>query len=200
MRRYPEELKQKVVGLIKDGMPKIEASRKFGIPYCTVIDWSRNIRVMEKEKYPKRLKRQVINLVKKNIRKVDISRMLGIPYSRVQMWTVNIKSKGRNTERITGQSLNLLRELIAKGYAFGDKNPMNRIGYKTLKKYFPVKEVKFGRNTIFYLSGSERKALEALLERRGKRSLSYQELGMMRKAFGIKNIKGNNKIRERSRL
>jgi transposase len=152
------------------------------------------------EKYPKHLRRQVINLVKKNIRKAEVSRMLGVPYSRVQSWTSSIKSKGSNTEKITGHTLKLLRELVAKGYAFSDKSPMNRSSYKVLKKYFPVKEVKFGRDATCFIEGKEREAMQALLERRGKKSIGYQELGFMRKAFGIKSMKQNNKIMKRSRL
>ena len=198
MRRYPEETRQKVVGLIKNGIPKVEASRKFGIPYRTVLDWSRNIRISRT--YPKHLKRLVRRLVEKNARKAEVSRMLGIPYSRVQIWTIDMKSKGSNTEKITGHTLKLLRELVAKGYAFSDKSPMSRSSYKVLKKYFPVKEVKFGRDAICFIEGKEREAMQALLERRGKKSIGYQELSFMRRAFGIKNMRGNNKIRERSRL
>jgi len=198
MKKYPEELRQKIVGSIKDGMPKIEASRKFGIPYRTVLDWSRNIRISRA--YPKHLKRLVRRLVEKSTRKAEVSRMLGIPYSRVQIWTIDMKSKGSNTEKITGHTLKLLRELVAKGYAFSDKSPMSRSSYKVLKKYFPVKEVKFGRDAICFIEGREREAMQALLERRGKKSIGYQELGIMRKAFGIKNMKGSNKIREMSRL
>jgi hypothetical protein len=39
-----------------------------------------------------------------------------------------------------------------------------------------------------------------VLEKLNRKSIGYGELSRMRKTFGIKNMKQNNKIRERSRL
>jgi hypothetical protein len=186
MKKYSDKIRQEVTGLIKSGESKLEASRRFGIPYRTVIEWTFGICI--KKRYPKHLREKVRALVRKGLSKVEASKATGVNYASVLKYTNDIRTC-RNAERINGTTLKLLRELVKKGHVFDDKNPVNRTSYKTLKKYFPVKRVKSRRITVFYLDGSERTALEAFLERLNWRSIDYRKLAYIRQAFGIKKMK-----------
>lgn len=193
MKKYSEEIKQRVSKLIKSGTSKLEASRRFGIPYRTVIDWTLDIK--QRKTYPAYLKKQARKLVKKGLSKIEVSRIIKVPYATVTNYTRDIKTETHGNARITGTTLKLLRELVAKGYAFDDRNPIGRSSYKTLRQYFPVKTTKLHRVRIIYMNGNARKALEALLKKLNLRSIGYHDLGFIRKAFGIKNKRRENKIR-----
>jgi hypothetical protein len=195
MKKYPEEVRQKILKLVKSGTSKLEASRRFGIPYRTAIDWT--LAIKQRKTYPAYLKKQARKLVRKGLTKMEVSRIIKVPYATVTNYTRDIKTETHGNARITGTTLTLLRELVAKGYAFDDRNPISRSSYKTLRQYFPVKTTKLHRVRIIYMNGNARKALEALLKKLNLRSIGYHELGFMKRAFGIKNIKRNNKIRER---
>ena len=44
MKKYSEEIRQKIFNMIKNGTSKMDASRMSGIPYRTVMDWTINIK------------------------------------------------------------------------------------------------------------------------------------------------------------
>jgi hypothetical protein len=132
-------------------------------------------------------KREVRKLVKSGLSKADASRITGIGYTTVVLWTSDMQTcKGRIY--IAGMTLKVMKELVSKGYIFSG-NPGISSSYKTLKKYFPVKRVSMRGMTVFFLEGNERKAMEAFLERRNLKSISWHKLGYIRKAFGIKKMK-----------
>jgi hypothetical protein len=190
MRKYPEEVRQKVVDLVKKGMSKLDASAKFGMSYRTVVGWTSGIKTQRR--YPKHLRDRARSLARRGLPKADVSRITGVPYQTVLNYTRDIKT-GKNTGRITGASLKLLRELVANGFAF--PSHVSKSSYITLRKYFPVRTVKLHRVRIIYMASGEKKAMEALLKKLNLRSIGYQNLGFIRQAFGIKNIRKNNKIR-----
>lgn len=183
MQKYPDEVRQNVVNLIKNGMPKMNASRKFGISYRTIMDWTSNIRIQTF--YPEYLRERVRRLVRRGLSRWEASKITGVQYNSVVRYAAGIGTGG-NRVSIAGATLKLLRELVENGYVFDDKVRSN---YITLRKYFPVRRVESERKTILYLDGNERTALEAFLKKLDWRSVEYQKLACIRKAFGIKKLK-----------
>lgn len=148
------------------------------------------------KKYPKELKREARRLVKLGLTKRDVSRMKKVNYNTLYTWTNDlVRRKGRFG--IRGKSLEFLKMLVDRGYILSKEVKQLVTCMRNLRRHLPIKKVKIKKNVVWYLSGREREAMEAMLKNMGRRSLSYQELGRIRMAFGIKNIKGNNKIRER---
>jgi transposase len=136
MRKYPEEVRQKVFDLIKNGMPKMEASRKFGISYRTITDWTFGIRL--RKTYPKSLRKQVRSLVGKGLQKSEVARVTGIPYATVTNYTRDMNPVGSGHERIgyeriAGATLKLLRELVTKGYVFDENRTVDRSCYHSYR-------------------------------------------------------------------
>jgi len=148
-------------------------------------------------RYPKGVKRQVRGLVKRGVPKCDIVKITGLKRCTVYYFTRDMKGSKGNA-RITGVALNILRNLVSKGYAFPEGCVQANNSYHTIKKYFPVKRVELRSMTMFILEGKERNAMEAFLKRRNFRSISWQKLGCIRRTFGIKNVKYDNKIIERN--
>ncbi len=144
----------------------------------------------------KKAKRQTKLLVRKGLTKLEASKITGVSYASVIWWTRDIKGR-RGNSGIRGTTLKFLKEIVSKGYMFPGGCSQAHMAYYTLTKYFPVKRVKVRETVVFFLEGNERKAMEALLKMLKIRSVGYGELGYVRKAFGIKRLKRDNKIRER---
>jgi transposase-like protein len=189
MRKYPEELRQKVVNMIKDGTPKIEASRINNIPYRTVMGWTLHIKI--RKTYPKQLKNRVRRFVRLGLRKFEVARMLNLNQATVGSWTRDLKESGN--AGIRGSTLNFLKLLVLRGYVMSDEVKQFTSGMRTIKKYFPVRRVRMGGRTVWHLPGKEREAMEAFLRKTGKHSIGYGELGLIRKAFNVKRNIFKNK-------
>jgi hypothetical protein len=105
-------------------------------------------------------------------------------------------SRGRNG--IRGKALQFLRLVVDRGYILSKEVKTMRHCMRTLKKYLPVRRVEmFNNSAVWFLPGREREAMEALLKACNKKSINYSELGRIRRAFGIKSLKRDNKTRER---
>jgi len=194
MKKYPEEIKQHVISLVSKGIPKREASRTSGVPYPTVMDWT--IDIKRRRNYPERLKKYVRRLVRKGVPKCDIVKIMGLKRSTVYYFTRDMKGR-LGQSGIRGKSLEFMKILVQRGYVMSDEVKESVSDMMTIRKYFPVKRIRADRRSVWVLEGMEREAMEAFLKKSGRRVINYGELGHIRKAFGIKNMRGNNKIRER---
>ncbi len=147
----------------------------------------------------RKAKRIVRQLVRKGLPRVDAARSVGVSYDTARLWTPFKKSHKGNTS-ISGATLEILKKLMSDGYLFADGMPQIDSSYRTLSKYVPVRSVKLHGMRMFFMSGNERKAMEEFLRRRNFRSLKWVKLAYIRKAFGIKSLKRNDRIMERLRI
>jgi hypothetical protein len=147
------------------------------------------------KRYPREFKKEVRKLVRLGLTKRDVSRMKKVSYNTLYTWTKDMK-KPIGRFGIRGRSLDLLKILIERGYIIPEDQKRLATCARTLKKYLPLRRVKTKKAVVWFLAGRERDAMEGLLKSMGKRSIGYHELGYLRRAFGIKNIKRDNKIRE----
>jgi hypothetical protein len=140
-------------------------------------------------------KRELRKLVKMGVSKREASVMAGIPYSTALLWTPDIYTDAEN--RISGITLRILKELVSNGYYLPNRNVREAFAYRLLRKSFPVKRVKSHGLVVYMMRGNERKAMEALLRKLNLKSVTYGRLGYIRKAFGVKSLKDDNKFRGR---
>jgi len=82
---------------------------------------------------------------------------------------------------ITGKNLELLKELLQKGYVYTRGN-RNRLRY--LQKIFPViKRSQYKNKSIFYLEDKNKLALQEMLKQNNSRIINYQELARASQVF-----------------
>ncbi len=137
------------------------------------------------KRYSDEIKKRAEEMAKDGMNAKEIAGALGIRYPTIVCWTSGARKAVRKGKRILGmRSVALLRGLVSRGWAF--PKPGDGQCRKVLRKYFDIRKAKAGKTVIYYFPGSERKAMEALLENLGKRSMGYHELGYIRRAFGIK--------------
>jgi transposase-like protein len=141
-----------------------------------------------RKKYPSELKRKARKLVRLGVPKCEVSKMLNINSNTLYIWTKDmVRRKGRFG--IRGKSLEFLKLLINRGYVLGKEVSPLVSCMRNMRRHLPIKKVDTGNSVVWFLVGREREAMEAVLESMNKRAIGYPELGRIRKAFGIKNIK-----------
>lgn len=122
--------------------------------------------------------------------KIDTANKFGLSYDTVLFYTRDIRLKSRKKDAdylgIYGKSLDLLIELLEKGYAF----PSGEYGLKEyikLKNFFPnIRRTKIHGKMIYYFDDKSKIATEAFLKTSNKKVISYQELKQITKVFDTK--------------
>ena len=106
--------------------------------------------------------------------KYKIGRGCGISANTVYNYTKDIPTPRRKEPCIRGKALELLKELLRKGYVYTEKNGTS---LRFLQKTFPViKRSQFKNRSIYYLEDENKLALREMMKPDSSRIISYQEL------------------------
>jgi len=180
-REYPEIIKKEVRERIKNGESKVSVSQDLNIPYGTILTWTSDIK--RRKSYSQEIKNEVRERVMRERVKISVAEDVGICYPTILNWTRDI-SVGQGNKGIRGRSLRIVQDLMERGYSLRKVSLYTK---NMLKNNFPVKITRVKRKSILYLEGSEEEAFKALMENLKGKVISYQELGMLAKAFGLQN-------------
>jgi len=114
--------------------------------------------------------------IKSGKSKYQTARELCLNETTVYKIARDLPSKPCGWPGIRGRTLEILQELITRGYYIcSHEDPKKR--FFQLKKSFPtLYRAKMNRMTIFYLEGHQDDAARVFLENVGKKIISYQEL------------------------
>ena len=122
--------------------------------------------------------------------KYRIARNCGISANVVYNYTKDIPNPRRKEPSIRGNALELLKELLRKGYVYTEKNGTS---LRFLQKIFPViKRSQFKNRSIYYLEDKNKLALREMMKQDSSRIISYQELSRMTQVFNT-DIEINHK-------
>jgi len=180
-REYPEIIKKNAIERIKNGESKVSVSQDLNIPYGTILTWTSDIK--RRKSYSQEIKNEVRERVMRERVKISVAEDVGICYPTILNWTRDI-SVGQGNKGIRGRSLRIVQDLMERGYSLRKVSLYTK---NMLKNNFPVKITRVKRKSILYLEGSEEEAFKALMENLKGKVISYQELGMLAKAFGLQN-------------
>ena len=141
-----EELIQEIRHYVTKYNSKINAANKFGLSYDTVLFYTKDIRINRR-------------IIRKNLNDEE-------PHIKLYIKTDN------RYPTIKGKSLNLLKELVQKGYAFPSKE-YGQKQYIKLKKDFPkIRRTKIYGKMIYYRDDKSKIAAEAFLKVSNKKVMS----------------------------
>ncbi len=113
--------------------------------------------------------------------KYKIARECGISANTVYNYTEDISTPRRKEPCIRGKALELLKELLRKGYVYTEKNG---ISLRFLQKTFHViKRSQFKNRSIYYLEDKNKLALREMMKLDSSRIISYQEFSRMAQVF-----------------
>jgi len=113
--------------------------------------------------------------------KYKIARDCGISANIVYNYTKDIPTPRRKEPCIRGIALELLKELLRKGYVYTKKNGTS---LRFLQKVFPViKRSQFKNKSIYYLEDKNKLALQEMMIQNKSRIISFQDLSRMSQVF-----------------
>ena len=184
IRKKSPELIEEIRANVKKYNSKIETARKMGISYNTVLWYTKDIII--KKVLPSEQREKIRNEVKNGKSKIDVARELNISPGVVYHITKDIYTRHpRNLEKITGLSLELLKELMQKGYAFSS-NKYRVEYYRKLKKYFPnIHKINLYGRVIFFLREHKDEAMKAFLETVNLKIIKYNRLKQIIDVFDV---------------
>ena len=181
-RRKP--LSKEIIASIREqvlnGKSKSQVARDLNITFRTVWNHTKDIRTQKV--LPKKLKDRIREEIKNGKSKYQTAKEYNLPTTTVFKIAKDLRSAPSGWPGIRGKTLDLLQEIVSKGYAVPFcKYTQQR--YIVLRKYFPtLHKAKMNGKTVFYLEGHEDDATRAFLGVIGKKIISYQEL------TGITNV------------
>jgi hypothetical protein len=122
--------------------------------------------------------------IKSGKTKHEIAEEMNLPHQIVYYWTRAYPSKNCGWPGIRGQTLDVLQEIITKGYAISSGLP--RPQYRTLRKYFPsICKITIHNRSIYVLEGKQEIAVKAFLGMTNKKIISYQDLKQVTDVFNV---------------
>ena len=183
MTRKP--LSKETIAIIRDlvlsGRTKAQVSRDLNITYKTIWNHTKDIRTQKV--IPKKLKKKIRAEVELGKPKYQVAKECKISRSAVYKITKDLQNKFYGWSGIRGKTLDLLQEIISKGYAFPKVTYIQR-QYVVLRKYFPtIRRVSIYKRNILFLDGKEDAAVRAYLNDTKKKIISYQELKQVTDIF-----------------
>ena len=89
---YPQELRDKAIMLLKQGLSKNRISKEMGISFTTIRRWTAGFDSPYGVNYPQETKEKAIELAKKGLNRMEIAEELQVGYYSVLAWT-----RGTNT-------------------------------------------------------------------------------------------------------
>ena len=144
---------------------------------------------------PKKRKKEIIKKIREEVlngkTKYTVAKEQGVSDKFVYYHTKDIPSGKPGRSEIRGKTLKLLKQLLKDGYVHGEKNTSNQ--FRTLRKHFPeIKRAEFDRHVVYYLDDKNKLALQAMIQQKESRIISYRELNNISKIFNV-GLKMNEK-------
>jgi hypothetical protein len=113
--------------------------------------------------------------------KFQVSRERNLHPTTVYEYTKDLPNKYHREPYISGKPLELLRQLLEKGYVYTEEN---RNALKALQRYFPqIKRSEFKGKSCYYLEDKRKLALLELMKQNTSRIISYQDIAKACQVF-----------------
>jgi hypothetical protein len=113
--------------------------------------------------------------------KFQVSREMHLHPTTVYEYTKDLPNKYHREPYISGKPLELLKQLLEKGYVYTEEN---RNALRALQRYFPsIKRSQFKNKSCYYLEDKNKFALLELVKKNTTRIISYQDLARVPQVF-----------------
>jgi len=143
-----------------------------------------------------KLSQELIEKIRKEVKdgksKYQTAKELNLRKETVYRIAKDLPSRPCGWPGIRGETLELLQEILTKGYAvYSNYNTKQK--YITLRKYFPtICKVKMYGKNIFFLEDKSDLAARVFLENIKRKIISYRELRQITRVFGT-SLSGQEK-------
>lgn len=184
-RLLSEQLRQRIREEVFGGKSRVLVAKEHGIGRATVYRYTEDL--PGKKPY-KRLNERVIREIRQEVidgkSKYQIAQDRGLRFGIVYYHTLDLPNHVYREEGITGRVLELLKELLQKGYVLSTEENTTRL--RRLKRYLPmIQRAQIDARSVYYLSDKNKVALQSMIQRKQSKIISYHELAEMSRVFGV---------------
>lgn len=185
---------QKARELVLCGKSKHRVAKELGIGVSTVYKHTMDI---PSGKWSKKLSEETIQQIREEVikgkSKYQVSKEKGLSFQLVYYYTIDLPNHQYPERGIQGKSLELLKELIDKGYVNSTEENYARL--RRLKKYLPmIERAQVEGRSVYYLSDKNKVALQSIVQSKKSKIFSYQELSSMSRVFDVKLSKKEKSV------
>jgi hypothetical protein len=153
----------------------------------------------------KELIQQIREEVLKGKSKYQVAREMNLHPTTVYEYTKDLPNKYHREPYISGKPLELLKQLLEKGYVYTEEN---RNALRTLLRYFPqIKRSQFKNKSCYYLEDKNKLALLELMKQNTSRIISYQDIAKACQVFNTdieihekRDFLGKNRWRKHQKI
>ena len=145
----------------------------------------------------RRLSKEKIDLLRKEVlsgkSNYQVARELSISETTVRNHTKDIARPKNVGPCIKKEQFELFKKILEQGYVYTDSN-RNRL--RGLQKHFPmIKRANYKGRSLYFLEDYSKTALNAMIQQKESRVISYHDLLNMSRIFDVKlSSKEKNKI------
>ena len=182
----PKEIIQKAREMVLYGQSKHSVAKELGVGTTTIYKYTKDI---PSGKWFRHISEKTIQHIREEViqgkSKYQVAKEMKVRFQRVYYYTRDLPNHVYPERGIQGKSLELLKELLDKGYVNSTDENSQRL--RRLKKYLPmIKRAEVKRRSVYYLSDKNKVALQSMIQSKNSKIFSYQELSSMSKVFDIK--------------
>jgi len=178
-----KETKALIREQVLSGKSKSQVARDLNLSFRTI--WNHTQDIHTQKGIPKETKERIRKEVISGKSKYRVAMEYNISFTTIYGITKDLQGKSNGWSGIRGKTLNMLQELVAKGYVAPTGEYVHQ-QFLTLRKHFPtVYRISIYHEQIFLLKGREDDALRAFLEKVNKKIISYQELRQVTDVFHV---------------
>ena len=177
----PKDTVDKIREEVRKGRSRYNVAAQFGVTPKTVYNYTDDL---PKKHLSPAKKAWIKRKAKEGKSKYQISKELDVPYSTVWRMLKDFPSYRPGWPGIRGKALEMLQELLEKGYVLLDVEKSQ--GYRVLKKNLPViQKVRANGKPVAFLPYKKEDATRAFLQSIDKKVMSYHELKSITKLFDV---------------
>ena len=113
--------------------------------------------------------------------KFQVSKEMHIDRTTIYNYTKDLPNKYHREPYISGKPLELLKQLLEKGYVYTEEN---RNALRALQRYFPqIKRSQFKGKSCYYLEDKNKLALLEMMRQNTSRIISYHDIAKACQVF-----------------
>jgi glucan-binding YG repeat protein len=188
-----KEIIRKAREMVLCGQSKHSVAKDLGVGTTTIYKHTKDI---PSGKWPRQLSEETIQQIREEVikgkSKYQVAKEMNVRFQRVYYYTKDLPNHVYPERGIQGRSLELLKELLQKGYVISTEGNYARL--QRLKKYLPmIERAEIKRRSVYYLSDKNKVALQSMIQSKKSKIFSYQELSSMSKVFDVKLSKKEKK-------
>jgi transposase-like protein len=168
--KYPPELKEKAIELLKQGLSQRRVARELGVSHYMVKRWAKEAGISRgPKKYPPEVREKALELLKQGLTYREVSQMLGVKEDTLAEWARKAGIKKREWRKYPPEVKEKVLELVKQGVPASQAARQLGVNPQTVLGWVREAGISLGRAS--YPDEVKEKAVELV-----KRGLSYKEV------------------------